>query len=133
MSQFRKKPIVVDAVRWEHYEDDFAARCDCLETGPPHIHIPEGIIAPAVGDWIITDADGLAHPCTPAIFEATYEAIERNEAAEEYPFKVIIWRNGMVMSFDANGQQISDWQGKYEELKDKIDSLPDSVKIERIE
>ncbi len=49
---------------------------------------------------------------------------------EQYPVNVIIWQNGMVMSFDSQGQQMPEWQGKYEELKGKIAALPDSVKIE---
>ena len=76
MSKFRKKPIVVDAIEWEHYEDQFPSRCDCLETGPPHIHTPEGVIAPEVGDWIITDVQGADYPCKPDIFRSIYEAVE---------------------------------------------------------
>ncbi len=50
---------------------------------------------------------------------------------EEYPVKIVIWQNGMVMAFDASGQQMPEWQGRYEDLKAKIDGLPDSVKVER--
>ena len=131
MSKFKQKPIIVDAIKWEHYEDQFPARCDCLDTGLPHIHMSTGVIAPEIGDWIITSEDGLANPCKPDIFKATYEAVERNEEAEEHPAKVFIWQNKMVMAFDTAGQQMPDWQGQYEDLKDRIDKLPDTVKIER--
>lgn len=34
--------------------------------------------------------------------------------------KVILWQNGMVMVFDENGQQMSDYQGPKEEVWEKI-------------
>lgn len=34
--------------------------------------------------------------------------------------KVIHWANGMVMVFDENGKQMPEYQGIYEEVKDKI-------------
>ena len=34
--------------------------------------------------------------------------------------QVIKWANGMVMVFDKNGEQISEYQGKYVSVKSKI-------------
>lgn len=50
---------------------------------------------------------------------------------EEHPTRIIVWQNGVVMAFGVDGQQMPDWQGRYEDLKDKIDSLPGSIKVER--
>jgi hypothetical protein len=35
---------------------------------------------------------------------------------QEIPTEIIVWQNGMVMSFDANGQQIPEYQGRYEDV-----------------
>lgn len=33
---------------------------------------------------------------------------------------VILWQNGMVMVFDEQGQQISEYQGRHENVRDLI-------------
>lgn len=33
---------------------------------------------------------------------------------------VVRWENGMVMVFDQHGQQMPDYQGPWEEMRDKI-------------
>jgi len=45
--------------------------------------------------------------------------------------EVVHFANGLVMVFDEEGQQMSEYQGKYEEVKDKIlrDSHAGSVFI----
>jgi hypothetical protein len=59
MAKYRKKPVVIDAVRNE---------------GPPfEIHTIEGTMTAQTGDWIITGFKGEHYPCKPDIFEATYE------------------------------------------------------------
>ena len=39
------------------------------------------------------------------------------------------WSNGMVMVFDAKGEQVPQYQGRYEDMKDAIlkDAPPDAV------
>ena len=92
--QFRKKPVVIEAVRWFKYEPS-------AEVGPEvakyHVrfnqhyvlcqmcHAPynkhgwietlEGghIVCP--GDWIIKGVKGEFYPCKPDIFEMTYEPV----------------------------------------------------------
>lgn len=45
--------------------------------------------------------------------------------------KVIIWQNGMVMVFDENGEQFPEYQGKKEEVLEKIlKDKPETVEIE---
>jgi hypothetical protein len=48
----------------------------------------------------------------------------------EFPVKVIIWQNGMVMAFDSKGEQMPDWKGKHEDLKEKLKTLPKTTIIE---
>ena len=39
--------------------------------------------------------------------------------------KVYVFGNGMVMVFDQNGQQMPDYQGRVEQVRDKIRSCYD--------
>lgn len=79
--KFRKKPIVIEAFKWDesmgevggvvlydpnpsgHDEPFYAVKT--LE-GPLHV---------SDGDWIITGLKGERYPCKPDIFEATYEEV----------------------------------------------------------
>lgn len=82
--KFRKKPIVIEAVRvTEEWFDgdhpnplhpiglliDPLHRCVIIET-------LEGRMSAVVGDWIITGIKGERYPCKPDIFAATYEPTE---------------------------------------------------------
>ena len=42
---------------------------------------------------------------------------------------VFKWRNGMVMVFDEEGEQITKYQGQYEDVKEHVleDAPPDAV------
>lgn len=81
MPKFRKKPIVIDAVRWD---GDFDALknelgCDFPHNGPggPGLLIQtlEGDMNCAPGDWLIKGVNGEFYPCKPDIFEKTYELV----------------------------------------------------------
>lgn len=89
MARYRKKPVVVDAVRWHgpgdhglvkpwsrkvlipcpgcHQPMNAHGMIDTLE-GDGHIVCP--------GDWIIRGVMGEHYPCKNDIFEATYEAYD---------------------------------------------------------
>jgi hypothetical protein len=96
MSQFRKKPVVIQAVQWTPYapavyqEPWFLAACNSgeivreldgtltirtLEDGADgrarHVASP--------GDWIIQGVQGELYACKPDIFEATYEPVESQD------------------------------------------------------
>jgi hypothetical protein len=87
MAQYRKKPVVIDAVQ---YDGNF--RClDCFsinevgqfiigtdDAGNPCLKIPtlEGVMIASKGDYIIRGVKGEYYPCKPDIFEMTYEAIK---------------------------------------------------------
>jgi hypothetical protein len=61
--KFRKRPVVIDAERWD---------------GPNQLEIKtlEGAMIASPGDWIITGIRGERHSCKPDIFAATYEPVE---------------------------------------------------------
>jgi hypothetical protein len=77
--RFRKKPVVIDAVRFNgtnHDEiADFCAPQPVKVGGGYTLLIPtlEGEMAANKGDWIIEGVKGEFYPCKPAIFDATYE------------------------------------------------------------
>ena len=58
MSQYRKKPVVVEA-----------------EQTSVHLRIEtlEGTMLASPGDWIITGVQGERYPCKPDVFAQTYE------------------------------------------------------------
>jgi hypothetical protein len=95
MAKFRKKPIVVEAVRAAHALADAAHEWSGLppwlsaayERGdvlflPNAIDIktPEGRMRADYDDWVILGVKGEIYPCKPDIFEATYEHVP--EAAD---------------------------------------------------
>jgi hypothetical protein len=82
MAKYRKKPIVIEAVRWTG--ENFADVSDLGDGiyGPygqekPHIEIKtlEGRMRADVGDWIICGVKGEVYPCKDDIFRATYEEV----------------------------------------------------------
>lgn len=96
MKKYRKKPVVIEAVRWSGREEDIdevlalvdfelLPRDEVYVTPgigyvPAHgtldIHTLEGTMTAQPGDWIIRGVAGEVYPCKPDIFEATYEAVE---------------------------------------------------------
>lgn len=84
MPKFVKKPIVIEAVKW----DGTTRAWDDLEAlGLKEAEIskfPAGIVIPTLegnmlamsGDWIIRGVKGEFYPCKPDIFEATYDPVE---------------------------------------------------------
>jgi hypothetical protein len=93
MPKFRKKPVVIEAIRWiaginfddcmrfmndngGHklaYED---AEEGANKTGNLYIKTLEGVMTASSGDWIIKGVSGEFYPCKPDIFEKTYEAVD---------------------------------------------------------
>lgn len=83
MKQFRKKPVVIEAVQVND------ATFDAPNPNPDHligvIYDPltrcafiktlEGEMRADIGDWIIRGVKGELYPCKPDIFAATYEAV----------------------------------------------------------
>lgn len=90
MAQFRKKPVVIEAMQWDGsphgasqivqwsggkvstrvlgVTDDRKA----LNVGM-FVETLEGVMRAGDGDWIIRGVKGEFYPCKPDIFAATYE------------------------------------------------------------
>ena len=99
MPQFRKKPVVIDAVRWSGCEDGLEAVFALIDfaelpnegmyvtpgvgfipsQGTLEIPTLEGVMTAQPGDWIVRGVQGEVYPVNPDIFEATYEAVEAGE------------------------------------------------------
>ncbi len=86
MAKFRKKPIVIDAMRVPHPTDplEWGYLAGFMNAGQANWHVApnangviistlEGEMYANVGDWIIRGVKGEFYPCKPDIFEATYE------------------------------------------------------------
>lgn len=87
MGRYRKKPVVIDAIRWDGkdiepvmafmhpeapiYMGEFFSNADELVG----IATLEGTMVAQKGDWIIKGVQGEFYPCKPDIFEATYEQV----------------------------------------------------------
>ena len=91
MAKFRKKPVVIEAIRWDGQTMDVfnvwldppdgggglpftapsPASSRCLE-----IATLEGVMIAKEGDWIIKGVKGEFYPCKPDIFGATYESAD---------------------------------------------------------
>lgn len=86
MSKFRKKPIVINACKWEGDLDKFIEWVESLTDEHLVIHKPadksliiqklEVDMKADLGDWIIMGVKGEFYPCKPDIFKQTYELVE---------------------------------------------------------
>lgn len=80
MAQFRKKPVVIEAVQWDSTNVDeissFASGNASLHADTIKIYALEGTMVANVGDWIIKGVNGEFYPCNPDIFEKTYEPVK---------------------------------------------------------
>jgi hypothetical protein len=92
MSEFRKKPVVVEAWKWpwpwhrgpddvviQMLDKDTDWTCEaCGNRSSQHGNCKtlEGWHIVCPGDWIIRGIKGEYYPCKPDIFAATYEPVE---------------------------------------------------------
>ncbi|SIR92205.1 hypothetical protein [Bacillus velezensis] len=89
MAKYRKKPIEIEAVKFEDTTESISAiselshgkliRVDYRQN-PVVMYIPtlEGVMAAQVGDYIIRGIKGELYPCKPDIFEKTYERVNES-------------------------------------------------------
>ena len=86
--KFRKKPVVIEAFKWEgsngkelglwHEQTAVTELSSIIENGDSQtLTIPtlEGDMTAQIGDYIICGVKGEYYPCKPDIFEATYEEV----------------------------------------------------------
>ncbi len=82
MTQYRKKPVVIEAVQFDgtnYAEIDVLVGKPTNWDGNPDwflIQTLEGEMTARVGDWIIKGVQGELYPCKPDIFEQTYDEVE---------------------------------------------------------
>ena len=82
MAKYRKKPDVIDAIRWNGDNVgeicNFTGRCggELFKDGELNIPTLEGVHHASIGDYIIKGVKGEFYPCKPDIFEMTYEGVE---------------------------------------------------------
>ena len=82
--QYRKKPIVIEAMRIDSYDHDgmceIVTWCGGRAVGDDNhviaIDTLEGTMYADPGDYVIKGVQGEFYPCKPDIFEATYESAE---------------------------------------------------------
>ena len=86
IKKYRKKPIVVEAIKWDGREETFKIIFDNMPietrnwlrtTKSNELIIPtlEGEMKANIGDWVVFGIKGEVYPCKPDIFEATYEEV----------------------------------------------------------
>lgn len=91
MAQYRKKPVVIEAIQFTRTNiteveafTEYAAHTFQIERridGIATCIIPtlEGQHIATEGDWIIKGVQGEFYPCKPDIFEKTYEKVAEEE------------------------------------------------------
>ena len=96
MGKFRKKPVVIEACKWEPDTNgsnknlwpkswgkkpwDWLVSAISLDL---FIRTLEGEMKANPGDFIIRGVKGEFYPCKPDIFEATYEPVESEQSRKE--------------------------------------------------
>lgn len=82
MPKFRKKPVVIEAWRFDGSLSSIESLLDLsgaltVAGGSSDLHAEittlEGVMTASVGDWIIRGDKGELYPCKPDIFAATYD------------------------------------------------------------
>jgi len=86
MAKYRKKPVVIEAVRFFDTTEGMAEVMrfiplasilgDSKHGWYLQIKTLEGTMKATPGDWIIRGVQGEYYPCKPDIFTATYDAVE---------------------------------------------------------
>ena len=82
MPQFRKKPMVIEAIQYDgspesaHEIYELSTRKISYIGDRLTIRTLEGDMKANIGDWIIKGVADEVYPCNLHIFEATYEPVE---------------------------------------------------------
>ena len=155
--KFRKKPVVIDAVRWNG-QNGIEIQC-FIKDGSWHwtvedsqeelyIETLEGKMKANVGDYIIKGVNGEFYPCKEDIFNKTYEPVSLEETkqtileeingspADNPSIKVRIQLDGMVKFKDdvAEATAITELLEKtLDRLRNKVDGLSLGVSINKQE
>ena len=91
IKKYRKKPVVIEAIKWDGKEDTYREITELLApdypgriavgAGDKHLYIDtlEGTHEAKIGDYIIRGIKGEVYPCKPDIFEQTYEEVKNEK------------------------------------------------------
>lgn len=130
--RFRKKPFVIDAMRWDGGVEEATTLIDWIIEfgGTARYHesvnnVPEEIAVDtidatgvvSVGDWVIRGIKGEFYPCKPDIFETTYEP-EITYTEEDMEFKHFVRKPFLVEAIEItteNIHELSDLIGEFKE------------------
>lgn len=97
--RFRKLPLVVDAIRFEHASEDYPKRFrEFFGAFPPgekpstsyeagivdgkaavvalRINTPAGVLRANIGDWLIRGVGNELYPCEHDVFVLSYEPVD---------------------------------------------------------
>jgi hypothetical protein len=86
MSQYRKKPVVIEATQWFKHGDHSAVVVPSGVINQSEfglVRTLEGWHVVTPGDWIITGIKGEHYPCKQDIFAATYEPVTQAAPDQE--------------------------------------------------
>jgi hypothetical protein len=94
VTQYRKKPVVIDAWRigvagspppaWVMSGvSDFIVRSGGIGTTGLYIDTLEGTMHAEPGDWVIRGVKGELYPCKDDIFQLTYEPVDNAGTEQE--------------------------------------------------
>ena len=131
MMKYRKKPIVVEAIK---YEKDHIGRmqdfCDKLRYNPHdneyYVETLEGCMKVADGDFLIKGVNGEFYPCKADIFKKTYDLVTEKDNEKAY---MIEFCNGEAYD-DSWSYPIEKVFMSFEKAKDYIKSQYLEVKPE---
>jgi hypothetical protein len=84
MPMFRKKPVVIEAVKWTgsnavDMEKFASTKVEYTLDNCLIVDTLEGTMKANIGDYIIKGVQGEFYPCKPDIFESTYEKVKGEE------------------------------------------------------
>lgn len=139
MKQYRKKPVIIEAIQFVDGVDrileiqEFAGketiRVDYKDTNNPTLKIDtlEGVMTASVGDYIIKGVQGEFYPCKPDIFEKTYEETQPKQSiidrATNYAYMVAGGSPGIVLAGESyqrgaedEHRLLTEWLNPAEEL-----------------
>ena len=83
VKKYRKKPVVIEAMKWDGMRlskaIEFCGKENLVTVGsyPGNLKIMtlEGTMEASIGDYIIKGVNGEFYPCKPDIFKKTYEEV----------------------------------------------------------
>ncbi len=144
--RYRKKPVVIDAMRWDGGAEQATIIIDWIleSEGTARYHesvndVPEEIVIDTlegtmrcqVGDWVIRGVQNEFYPCKPDIFEATYEP-EVTYSEEDMEFKHFVRKPFLVEAIEITTENIHELSELIGEFKEDhtgpyIEADPDKV------